>query len=205
MRRRDLSAARAVARVERAARFLHGPFAAAHMLERADERPHLMMQKGGGAREDFNLIADAAHIETLERANGRPRLAFAGAIGREVEFPDEPLRRVMHGLGVERSFDVPDASPSQRRRRAPIADEIAVMAHLGGEARFKGVRDGLSGKHGDWVGPKMGIERVTQPIDPPVPRQIDMRHLPQRMHARIRAPCPMHDARIAVDRRDSFL
>ncbi len=43
VRGRDLPAARAVARVERAARFFYRPFAAAHMLKRAHQRPHLMM------------------------------------------------------------------------------------------------------------------------------------------------------------------
>src|SRR5208283_621811 len=205
LRWRDLSAASAIAGLERATRLFGWPFAAAHMLEGADERTHLMMQERRGARENLDLVVLTAHVEPIERADRRARLAFAGAVGRKVEFSDERLRRPMHRLGVEQTLHVPHAPARQRRRRAPIEDEIAVVAHLGGKARLELVRDRACRKHGDRVRPEMRIDRVPQAIDPPLSREIDMRDLSQRMDAGIRAPGAVHDALVAVDRRDRLL
>ena len=51
----------------------------------------------------------------------------------------------------------------------------------------------------------MRIDRVAQPVDAPVAREIDMRHLPERMHAGVGAARPMHDgARAAIDGDDGL-
>ena len=80
------------------------------MLQRAGHGAHLIVQEGARRSDDLDALALTAHVETLQRAHRRIRLAFRGAKGREVVTANERLRRFMHGLRVERPLDVPGAA-----------------------------------------------------------------------------------------------
>ena len=67
----------------------------------------------------------------------RLRLAFGGAEGGEVVMADEHLRRLVHGLGVERAEHAPGAHALERQRAAPVDDAIEIVARFGREARVE--------------------------------------------------------------------
>ena len=56
-------------------------------------------------------------VQPVERLDRRLGLAFGGAEGGEVVLADQRLRGRVHGVGVERLRDVPDAVRSSARRR----------------------------------------------------------------------------------------
>ena len=58
----------------------------------------------------------ARDVEAVERLHRRGGLALGGAEGGEVVMADQRLRRVVHGLGVERMQHVPDAVALERER-----------------------------------------------------------------------------------------
>ena len=53
-------------------------------------------------------------VERVERLYRQLRLAFGGAEGGEVVMADEDLRRLVHGLGVERAEHAPGALAFER-------------------------------------------------------------------------------------------
>ena len=111
----------------------------------------------------------------------------------------------MHGLRVERPLDMPGAAEVQRQGRAAIVDDIEIMAADRGKARLEILADRARREHRDRIRLQMRIDRVAQPIDPPVARKIDMRHLPQRMHAGVGAASAMNDgAHAAIDCGDGL-
>ena len=69
--------------------------------------------------------------------SGEFRLAFGGAEGREVVIADEHLRRLVHGLGIERAEDAPGPHPFERQRASAVNDAIEILAHLCREARVE--------------------------------------------------------------------
>jgi hypothetical protein len=76
------------------------------------------VQERARRRLDDDLVGVARHIEPIERAQRRVRLALGSAEGREVVTPDERLRRLVHGSGIERDGQPPHAVALQRRRSA---------------------------------------------------------------------------------------
>ena len=59
------------------------------------------MQEGARSRFDMDFLADAAHIEAVQRLDRRLCLAFGGAEGGEIVLADEMLRGRMHRVGIE--------------------------------------------------------------------------------------------------------
>ena len=57
---------------------------------------------------------------------------------------DEDLRRLVHGLGIERAEHAPGAHAFERERAAPVDDAIEIMARLRRETRVEVVRQTCS-------------------------------------------------------------
>src|SRR5579862_1784833 len=69
LRRRDLAAARPIARIERVLQVADAPFSSPDMFERADHRAHLTMKEGAGADSHFDRVAVEADLEGRKRAH----------------------------------------------------------------------------------------------------------------------------------------
>ena len=130
----------------------------------------------------------ARHIEPIERLHRRLRLAFGGAEGGEVVLADERLRGRVHGVGIEPARHAPGARALQREIGAAVDDAVEVVALPCREPRIEVVGDLLGGQNRDRMRPQVRIHRIAQLVGAPVLREIDMRDLAERVHARIGAP-----------------
>src|SRR5690606_17234800 len=121
----------------------------AHLLERADQRAHLIVQEGARGGADLDLLAKARDLQLVEGLHRAFRLALDRTEGGEVVPAYEPLRGLVHGLGVEPSRHMPHLAAIQRRRRAAVEDAVEIMPRLGREARIEILWYGSSTKNGD--------------------------------------------------------
>ena len=107
--------------------------------------------------------------------------------------PEQRLRGPVHGLGGQRHRDVPDAIALERRPRAAIEDAVPIGAGRSGEPGLEVVGDGLAGDHRHRLWPQMVVERLADAVGVPVPDEVEMRHLSQRMDAAIGAAGGLRD------------
>src|SRR5690349_14769791 len=110
MRGRVEAERRAVARFERLSHVLLLPLPASDHREAADHRADLVMQEAARRGSDVDFIADAAHLQPIERLYRAVRLALRRAEGGEVVAADEVRRAFLHRLDVERNGNVPDST-----------------------------------------------------------------------------------------------
>ena len=80
-------------------------------------------------------------VEPVEGLDRRLRLALGGAEGREVVLAEGELCGGMHGIGIERHRDVPDAVILERRARAAVEDAELVVPRRRAEARLETLVD----------------------------------------------------------------
>ena len=170
----------------------------ADLDQRADHRAHLAVQERQRAYFEQNLVALAPDVEPVERADRRFRLALRVAEGREIVPPDKHASRLVHRLGVEPRLDPPGAAEFERERRAAIDDAIEVVARARAVARVEIGAHALGAEDRDGMGMKQRVEPLAEPERLPVALKIDMRDLAERMHARVRAPGAVDDARAPV-------
>ena len=78
----------------------------------------------------MHLVADARHIEPLQRAHRILGLAIRVAECREIELADKGLRRLMHRMRIERCLDEPGPPGIDGQRRATVDDAIKIMPLL---------------------------------------------------------------------------
>ena len=134
-----------------------------------------------------DLVAGTENIEDFERLDRRRRLTLRRPESREVMPADEGLRGFVHGIGVEILHRPPNTVAVEDRGRPPSQDAILVIPLHGAEARVELGVDGRGLNDADGMRPQMEIHRVPHTARSPVLRQIEMRNLSQRMHARIGA------------------
>ena len=99
-----------------------------------------MMQERARGGVHLHLLAGARHVEPVERLHRRFGLAFGGAEGREVVLADQPLRRRVHGVDIERARHPPGAVAIERKIGAAVDDAIEVVPLGRGEARVETCR-----------------------------------------------------------------
>ena len=87
-----------------------------------------MVQEGARLGVEHDLVALAADIEAVKRADGRVRLAFRGAEAAEIVPAEQAFGGLVHRACVERRADMPDPAAIQRRWRAAVQDAKAVGA-----------------------------------------------------------------------------
>ena len=145
------------------------------------------MQEGVGGRLDQHPVAVARDREPLQAAHRRLGLALCGAKGAEVMFADERAGRRLHARRIEGAMHPGGPPRVQGRARAAVEDEVAVSARLGAVAGMKVLRHGLRTAQAD-VGGQFAVG-AEQPAAHGAHRLgVEMRDLPARMHAGIRAP-----------------
>ena len=111
---------------------------------------------------DMDLLANAPHVQPVERLHRAVRLAMDRAEGGEVVPADEHRRAFGHRLDVQRHGNVPHAAMIERRRRSAIEDAVQIVAPDAGEAGVPVVGDRLDRRHGDRVGPDKRVEPLAQ-------------------------------------------
>ncbi len=134
----------------------------------------------------LGLNLDAEHIAHGGLALGGNRHAEA----LEVVLADKVAGRLAHGIKVKLLGDMPTEIAHQQRGIRVGADEVAVLAHSGREARRETRRLFLQALHRDVVVGK-GIQRAQQ-LEQAAATQLlfahlEVHHLPARMHTRIGA------------------
>ena len=100
-----------------------------------------MVQERARRGVDAHLVAVARHVEPIERLHRRLRLAFGDAEGREIVLADQPLRRRVHRLGIERARHAPGARALQREIGAAVDDAVEIVPLPRREARVEIVGD----------------------------------------------------------------
>ncbi len=118
----------AVAGFERAPDVVRLPLAAPDQRQAADHRAHLVVEEAARGGLDVDLLADAPHVQPVERLHRAVRLALDRAEGGEVVPADEHRRTFGHRLDIQRHGDVPHAAAIERRRRAAIEDAVQIVA-----------------------------------------------------------------------------
>ena len=150
------------------------------------------MQEGKRRRLDLHFIGNAPNLKTIECLHGRLRLTLCGTKCGEVMFSDERLGGVIHRLCIQVMHDMPHFAFVQHRRRAAHQDAIEIMPPGGGESRVKIWRRNGSIKHRNRRRSHKMIQRIAYAPRGKFLLKIEMRHLAQRMHARIGAAGPVH-------------
>ena len=125
------------------------------------------------ARPDLaaDLVADARHLEPVERPHGGLGLALRVAKGREIMAANQHLRRLAHRRRVELSLDPPNATAIERRRGAAIEDAVDIEPVDCVPARVKIFGRRLGVEDGDRPTDKVGVERFAQPKTLPLSRR----------------------------------
>jgi hypothetical protein len=139
---------------------------------------------------DADVVADALHIQPVERLHRASGLAFGGAEGREVVPPYQDLRGLVHGGGVQRALHQPGPIPLERQRRPPVDDAIDIMASPRRGAGVEAVRHLARGEHTHRPRLHMRVHGVAHGIAAPVAAEIHMRHLMRRVHPASVRPAP---------------
>ena len=207
--RRHRAAGAARARGERLCHPPGGPGAGADPLQRADDPPHLVVQER--ARPEAEAVFAAGRRlalldgELVEGADRALRLAGGGAEGGEVVPPDQRRRRLAHGGGVERMADAPGEAAVAHQRRAAGDDAEEVGALDGVEAGVKAGRHLGRRHHRHRLRPEMRVDRGGEAPGVPGALEVDMGHLPERVHAGIGPPRSEGHRRLGSDARDRRL
>ena len=137
-------------------------------------------------------VAGGAHLQHVERLDGRLGLATGRAEGREVVPADQVRWRP-----APSPRGASAAAPTTRGRgRAPAAPAApgcgSGSGGPGAEAGVEVVGDLRAVDDGDRVGLEMEVERRAHRVGRPVADQLEVRDLAQRMHAGIRAAGAAH-------------
>ena len=134
-------------------------------------------------------IAHTADVELGKRADRALGLALGGAESGEIMLPEQHLRRLVHGLGIEPLRHPPDLALFQRRRRAAVEDAVEIVAAGSRKARIEAIGDYRRLQDGNArVGRlQMGIDGITDLVAGPGFGEIDMRHLGGGVHAGVGA------------------
>ena len=93
----------------------------------------------------------------------------------------------------------------ERKRGAPVDDAIEIVALQRGEAGVERGRHGLGRQHRDRMRTQMRVDRIAHGVGVPLPREIEMGDLSERMHARIGAARPAHRDGLAAEGGDRRL
>jgi hypothetical protein len=157
------------------------------------------MQERARRCVDAHLVAVPFRIQPVERLHRRFRLALSGPERGEVVPSDKALSGPVHGRYVERPRHSPSPSGLHGEIGPAIYDAVEIMALARREPRIEVVRDVLDCQHRDRVRPQMGIDGIADGVGVPGPGEVDMRHLAERVHARIGASCPLHVNALAAE------
>ena len=133
------------------------------------------------------------------------RLALSRAKRREIVMPDKNSCRLRHGISIKSVIDPPYPIALENRRRAAAQDAIDVVAFGGAEARVEAGLSDSALEHGMRARLQMKIDRFLNAKRIPVFRQIEMGHLTQGVHARVRSPCAPDADALARELHDRIL
>ena len=128
IRRRDRAAGGAVARGERARRDRRR--AICRRRPAPASRPSSAPGGAGtSAPRRCTCTSSPARVdvEPVERLDRRLGLAFGGAEGGEVVLADQPLRRRVHGVDIERARHAPGAVAIERQIGAAVDDAVEIV------------------------------------------------------------------------------
>ena len=101
------------------------------------------------------------------------------------------LCRLVHAPVIEKLMNPPRPAAIQRRTHEAIENPVTVTPRRSREARVKVITNGRHPGHTDVVG-EIGIGAQQPATLASFGSGVEMRHLPARMHARIRAPGAGH-------------
>ena len=150
----------------------------------------------------MDLVADARHIQFGQRLDRRFRLATGGAEGCEIVAADEMLRGFVHGVCIERDRQPPDPVVAERGRRTAAQDAIQVMPRGRREAGVEAFRRDCAVEHRDRLRLEVIVQRLAQLERLPFAHEVEVRHLPQGMHAGIGAARSAHADLLARELAD---
>ncbi len=170
---------------------LHRPVPVPHEQHRADQRPHhVVAERIGPHRRRDDPVRAPLPAQLLERAD-RGRALPPLAVGREVVLPQQRPGGGVHRLDVQVPV-VPQHMPAQQRVHAPvvIGDPVRVPPPDRREPRVEPVRRRCDPPHPDVLRqpPGQPPQQLVPVLGPQLRRQIHMRHLPARVHPRVRPP-----------------
>ncbi len=145
------------------------------------------MQEAARLEHQMHLFADASDACDVQRLHRAGRLTGGVAEGGEVVLADQGLGGGVHGLYVQRFFDMPDPAPVQRRTTGAVQDAVQVFAPGRREARMPVVADRRAVQHRHRLLHQMGVQGVHHRLRGPVALQIDMAGLARGVDARVGA------------------
>ena len=100
---------------------------------------------------------------------------------------------------------MPDAVALKNRRRTPGQDAILIVSSLCREASLEGVGRGLDGEDRHGVRAQVKVQRLADAERLPLLGEVEMGHLPGRMHAGIGAARGLCGDGFAGDGEDRIL
>ena len=115
---------------------------------------------------------------------------------------DQALCSRVHRRIIEWSRQAPGTTAINREISTAINDAIAIVALRRRETRVERVRHLLGGEHRHRLRAQMRRDGVAHGVGVPILGEVDMRHLAERMHARVGAPGPADLHALAAERLD---
>ncbi len=191
MRAHDVHGGVAHARGQHLRRPLGPPVPVPHEQQRPDQRTHHVVAEGVGAHGRGDDAVLAPHQAQLLQGADRGRALPLLAVRREVVLPQQPARRLVHGVDVQRPVVPEHVVPQQRVDAAGVVgDPVGVAAPDRREAGVEAAR-----RLGDRPDPHVPRQPPGQPLEqlsplllPDLPRQVHVRDLAPRVHPGVGPP-----------------
>ena len=117
---------------------------------------------------------------------------------------DKQLCGRVHGRGVERARNAPGAHLIEGEVGAASDEAVEIMPPDRRETGVEVAGDALRAEHRDRMRAHMRIQCVAHGVAVPIPGEIDMGDLAERMHARIGAPGTGDDRPLAGKCQDGI-
>jgi len=198
-RRSSRARSGAVASVEDGSEFAGRAAPRSALQQRADDRPHHVVEETIGGNLDANEFAPRLEVEAPERPH-RSFLRPGRGERTEIVFADQMGRGGAHGIEIERPVNVRGIAGQQRVRLRAIENRIHVPAFPGRKPRRKS-GFGAGRLSDDEVRGKYAPQSRQQPVERKGSRRRERDHLAGCVNAAIGPPRARYFHRLTEELR----
>jgi len=170
----------------------------------ADDIAHHMLQECVCRNVQPEPVTLSLHGNTQDLAVGRCSLAARGAECGEIVSAQQPLRRLVHGINIERLIHPPRSVAVQRRSFQSIKDAVTIAAGRRRKSRMKLIIDGARPGYVNVVR-KTAVSAKQPATFAAFAESIEVDNLARRVHTGVSAARANDFDRLIRDQRERFL
>src|SRR5262245_45211718 len=202
-RRCHRTARRSVASAEGCGQVGRRPLTVADQLQRANHRTYLVVQEGAGRGLNMDLFSHPMQREAIQGLDGRLGLASGGTKGCEVVTANKRRGSRGHAFYLQPPRHPPNPVAIEDGRRGAHENTVAVVARERTAPRIETVGGKVAVEYRDGFGLEVKIDGRPHGSGRPIPGQIEVGDLSQRVYSSVGAPGTVHRdvfTRQAIDR-----